>query len=365
MRWVILIVAISLLVSGCNADPRCRRETALLRAEILDLEDKNALLQHQRDAAYSEMDALVGDPVCLTDERLRTIRNQRKKLDSAANVVGSGQTVYLSDSAAEMDYSDGEIIYEPYEEAAPGQFWDDQRIVEPVPADMETILPQEIESEVPLQDDVSDPVDGNPTTRSRIMLNGPQTVSTKGPLRSTRSPAKNLTAEKIRIDTQRSGGKNLDGNPGDEGIELWLQVQSADGQPLRPTGALTISVLDPSVTSVNQRIGLWKFVAEETELFFVSSGDQAPAIQLQLPWETAVPRGRQVAVFVRLTAEDGQVLESSANLAIEPPSHLQKDQGDLIADWVKRGEINSSQAQATKVSTGDSRIQKPAWRPVR
>lgn len=53
MRFFVLLCCLGPLAAGCNSDPRCRRETALLRAEILDLEDKYYLMKEQRDQALA------------------------------------------------------------------------------------------------------------------------------------------------------------------------------------------------------------------------------------------------------------------------------------------------------------------------
>jgi len=48
---------------GCNADPSCRRETALLRAEILDIEDKYAVLQSKYESTATELHQYTGAPI--------------------------------------------------------------------------------------------------------------------------------------------------------------------------------------------------------------------------------------------------------------------------------------------------------------
>ena len=60
MRREFLIIGLCLVTIGCNADPRSRRETALLRAEILDLEDKYYLLKSERDLAVAELSTFQG-----------------------------------------------------------------------------------------------------------------------------------------------------------------------------------------------------------------------------------------------------------------------------------------------------------------
>ena len=51
ISFAILLIVTILLPVGCNSDLRCRRETALLRAEYLDLEDKYySLLAQSEDS---------------------------------------------------------------------------------------------------------------------------------------------------------------------------------------------------------------------------------------------------------------------------------------------------------------------------
>ena len=63
-RLVVAFGFCFLLISiGCNADPSCRRETALLRAEILDIEDKYAVLQSQYESTASQLHQFNGVPI--------------------------------------------------------------------------------------------------------------------------------------------------------------------------------------------------------------------------------------------------------------------------------------------------------------
>ena len=56
MRLELLLLGLfCIAAAGCNADPRCRRETALLRAEIIDLEDQYYALKSRHEAAESEL----------------------------------------------------------------------------------------------------------------------------------------------------------------------------------------------------------------------------------------------------------------------------------------------------------------------
>ena len=66
MRFYLLTILCALAL-GCNSDPNCRRETALLRSEILDLEDKYYLLKSERDALLQSQGAAVNEIYAASD----------------------------------------------------------------------------------------------------------------------------------------------------------------------------------------------------------------------------------------------------------------------------------------------------------
>ena len=242
MRRELLIFGLCLVAVGCNADPRCRRETALLRAEILDLEDKYYLLKSERDLAVSELSAFQ-------------------------NGCSEGGFIYES-SAEPITYRAMEST-DPSTSYAPG-------IVTP-PANQlpgEGEVP-ELESSDPFPMELNLlPGSANPATgpefepvyqgdQSGAMLNGPA------------SNTASLSVADIVIDTSNSRGHDVDGKPGDEGLNLLIQPKTFSGETLLQAGELTVSVIDPAESADQQRIGLWKFLPQETELFFANDNPGA------------------------------------------------------------------------------------------
>jgi hypothetical protein len=356
MRFYLSIFVVCFIAIGCNSDPRCRRETALLRAEILDIEDKYYLLKSQRDAAIAEL-------------------NADGKTDLAQRIFPQ---VYLDDAGTTYENGviyDDDMIYD-------GVPFDDSP-ANTIPIDApENRIPRESIESVPSQDSIPSPDSIFGTSNSRRQRRAPESnLAKSGAARSStlvKTNSANTGVTGITIHRGETRGQDIDGKPGDEGLRVLIQPKSASGETLLEPGQLTVSVIDPDATSANQRIGLWKFLPEETALFFTEGSSPTDGILLNLPWDQATPRGKQVVVFARFQTEDGQRWETSAPIRITPWTEKTPDSApvdgkqSLIADWKNQdpssrpGTNNDRQTMPVKAaSTGTSRISKPTWRPVR
>ena len=95
MRRELLIIGLCLVAVGCNADPRSRRETALLRAEILDLEDKYYLIKSERDAAVAQLNTFQTGGEIIYESAGTPIYNQydANNVTSPTNAIPLGSGV--------------------------------------------------------------------------------------------------------------------------------------------------------------------------------------------------------------------------------------------------------------------------------
>ena len=135
-----------------------------------------------------------------------------------------------------------------------------------------------------------------------------------------------------RLATQ---GHDIDGLPGDEGLDLLIQPRSADGQVQLTTGQLTVSVIDPTQPAQRQRIGLWKFVESETELFFANNELGNYGILLHLPWDQQTPVNENLTVHVRFIPPSGQTFETTTQIQIEPPQSNYSPDDPLVTGWTR------------------------------
>jgi len=201
----------------------------------------------------------------------------------------------------------------------------------------------------------------------------------------------------VIINDAATRGHDVDGNPGDEGLDLLIQPRSADGQIQLVAGQLTVSVIDPNEAPEQQRIGLWKFLASETELFFANDELGSYGILLHLPWDQQTPINRKLIVHVRYLTPDGRTLTTSSEVQITPPVPNYSPHDPLVSGWTKRDSRwipgLAKKLQAAKTSNWQNRqsasspstnpgransgirltparpakatISKPAWRPIR
>jgi hypothetical protein len=332
MRREFLIIGLCLVTIGCNADPRSRRETALLRAEILDLEDKYYLLKSERDLAVSELSTFQGEIIYESpagtpiysefDSNIVTPPANQIPLDTGIPAVDPNDPMQI-----EINESDS---FFPSDPSNPAELPEPDRFV--------------------------------PGGQSRTLLNGPESNSPPS------------TVAEIVIDKRQSQGQDVDGKPGDEGLNLLIQPKAFSGETLLQTGELTVSVIDPAEAADHQRVGLWKFLPAETKLFFANENRRSRGILLHLPWDQSTPRNRELVVFVRFKTADGRQLETSSKIRINPPANAYSADDPLVAGWTERdrrwsnssgGAANRKSIKAIPASSGSARIQKPSWRPVR
>ena len=429
---VLFVILLSCFAIGCNSDPRCRRETALLRAEILDLEDKYYLLksQHQNQLSQISNGTIQGE-----------IYSDAHGIADGQILDGSivGQPYYTDTGEIYSGQIDGDIIYDNgsrLNTAAPTSLSDypisvdnahpsvlssdmsPNRLTQPrinsptsnnpMPTDQgqgRSVIQPANESQIDTFEDLrmpelEDPTDlegsSNPSRRQpgQLTLDGPE-FSVGYDNRATESPI--VTEVKINRDATR--GHDVDGIPGDEGIDLLIQPKTADGSVEFLAGELTVSVIDPSQTAALQRIGLWKFLPEETELFFANDELGNQGILLHLPWDQSTPINSRLIVHVRFIAPDGRILKTSSELRVTPPTENYSVDDPLVAGWTKRDsrwipnpaldaaeresdwvrsqnhnrirvqtspfDLNPSPARTRIKATPVKTRSKPRWRPVR
>ncbi len=410
---VFLFITLSLLAVGCNADPRCRRETALLRAEILDLEDKYYLLKSERDALAS------GQPA--------SIQSTEYYDDNGEPYSSDGEVIYENAIDGEIIYDDldsydGVIVEETFSNSNFGQ--SPNEAVRPLPPD-DSILPLNSNPAKSQGDNRSAPSpnrDENEPSESSLQLPGnmsntgspiirtgndgnrvkkdmltPPKVDLDGfelDFEGTQS-AKKITA--VTISDAATQGRDVDGILGDEGLELLIQPRSDDGQDQLVAGDLSVRISDPTATAEKKTIGLWKFLTSETELFLAKDERGGHGILLHLPWDQQIPTNKKLTIQIRYVTADGRPLETSAEIQITPPqpdyapndtrvtdwtrqdsrwlpSRDPKRSTSVSADWQRgpsgnnnprKSRGNSSARKLTPAKPAKTNVSKPSWRPVR
>ena len=125
-----------------------------------------------------------------------------------------------------------------------------------------------------------------------------------------------LAAQKKRIDTlvaigpdrlqklyyptslklgQYTGGADLDGQPGDDGVKVFLRPNDANGDTIKAAGSVSIQLYDLALGSDKTLIGEYKWSVEELAKAF-SSGFIAYHYTLTCPWKNGQPKHDQITM---------------------------------------------------------------------
>lgn len=121
----------------------------------------------------------------------------------------------------------------------------------------------------------------------------------------------------IVLNGRLTGGLDLDGRPGDEGLMLVIEPRNADGQYVSLPGKVAVAVLDPSKTGDDARVARWDFDAVETSRL-VRKSLFGRGIHLEMPWPGEPPESTRLRVYVRYTTVDGRRLEADREIQVDP-----------------------------------------------
>ena len=404
MRYLpaILLIGATLIPVGCNSDLRCRRETALLRAEYLDLEDKYyALLAQGPDSTVIVDNGQQGvsnyAPATIRESGIVTQQPAGQPIFNGGPINGglvNGGPINGFPINGSPVNSSPEIIYYdegPTYQGVPGQIFSGGTVIGngiisegtvinsptlaspvlqdsresfdvPTPAEsgsgsrmapyqedydndsnMETSpLPQPSSSDPSLEDEAGTSILEMDTERLTFDFASQSSVS----------GSENERVSSIRINTSVSHGEAVDSVPGDDKLKLLLQPLNGSGAVMEQAGNLSISVIDEQADQGEQQIGYWEFVRSEAELFFARDEFDNRGILLELPWEDKIPTHSNLSVYIRFETVDGRVLDTTEIVTIDPPKSASR-QDDIVeaAPELEQSDWYQSQSRSRKKSS--------------
>ena len=125
----------------------------------------------------------------------------------------------------------------------------------------------------------------------------------------------------IVFNQRRTGGADLDGRPGDDGLSVVLEPRNADGKFVPLAGQITVVVLDPQIKGDGARVARWQVDSVEaaSSLFVVGPNR---GIHLDLPWEDKPPVHARLHLFARYETADGRRVVADQQITIDRPDEL-------------------------------------------
>lgn len=342
----ILVLLVSFTLGCGSTNPRVRREVALLRAEIVDLENQYYTLKSMyRDETGREPDfSSFGMPSGGSRERGRR--------DNAGSVRACAQCGRVHDPQVEYDHpltidNSGSVEREPVPgETKPGT-------LRPGESEYQQLEEPVIEfgpEEVPLPGDGQ--TGGFRQPAAQASLDRPASGSNSNARLQAGVAAGQLVDFEIMPEQTR--GFDEDGMAGDEGVTVrW--APDFGGPTEGSLGEVTFSVIDPEQPRNTQRLGLWKYSPAEANRLLKSSAGQS-VVEARLPWQTGPAQHENLLLFVRVRTLDGRTLERSSSLLINTGRSASGSGLEQKLDGVADPAIDSG-----RQTDGSA----PQWRPIR
>lgn len=183
------------------------------------------------------------------------------------------------------------------------------------------------------------------------------------PLKSTKPADTKVTH--LFLNPVLTGGSDLDGQPGDDGLSVVIEPRSADDELVPQAGSVSVVVLDPTKAGDAARVARWDFAASEVQQK-LSTTSAAPGIRLQMPWPATPPANDKLHLFIRYETTDGRRLQTDREIFVGQARQLSQR-------WTPRKATSPVPAEPAKLPVAATQpgpapavsAAVPAWSPNR
>jgi hypothetical protein len=300
MKACYLTCAVLLAVACAGCASNRRRDVEQLERELRYLEDKVFLLESDNaqccrdlESAHRENEALLRDAGKngTRADSLNPARRGGQRLGGGAPIL-TPPDVVLPDDENVPPFEGPPVIQPPDPNVPEGESADEAAVPtdEPPPLFKEKTANLE-----PGANDV--PLD----SRGFLGKEGP--------------------VSQITLNRRLTGGHNIDGQPGDEGVMVVVEPLDAAGELIEAPGDISVVVLDPARQGDASRVARWDFTAAEAarHLKRTPMGD---GLHFTMPWPHSPPVNRTLTLYVRYTTSDGRQLQAEKQIEIDPPGKI-------------------------------------------
>ncbi len=122
----------------------------------------------------------------------------------------------------------------------------------------------------------------------------------------------------VKINTLLSGGKDRDGQPGDDLLVTLISPHDEQGDLVKIAGEVEIEAYDMTRPGDDKRVGHWTFTPEQAAKAW-HSGFVGAGLQFELPWQQT-PANKELLVHARLKTTDGRQFDTNSPLRVVPPA---------------------------------------------
>lgn len=166
----------------------------------------------------------------------------------------------------------------------------------------------------------------------------------------------------VKINTLLSGGKDRDGQPGDDVLVALVAPHDQQGDLVKIAGEVEIEAFDMTLPSEDKRVGRWTYTPEEAAKVW-HSGFVGAGLQFELPWQ-ALPAGKELVVHARLRTTDGRQFDTSTPLKVTPPIGASQPPGLLPVPTIQPVKHEVEDTVARPLRTDKVPAKRPAEIPI-
>ena len=121
----------------------------------------------------------------------------------------------------------------------------------------------------------------------------------------------------VKINTLLSGGKDRDGQPGDDILVTLITPIDQQGDLVKIAGEVEIEAYDMTRPGDDKKVGRWTFDSGQSTKAW-HSGFVGAGLQFELPWQD-LPTAKELVVHARLRTTDGRQFDTNSPLKVVPP----------------------------------------------
>ena len=181
--------------------------------------------------------------------------------------------------------------------------------------------------------------------KSRLLGGG------KGRPASTKKGPLDEVVTQITLNRKLTGGHNVDGHPGDEGVMVVVEPLNAAGDLVEVPGKIAIVVLDPAIDGEAARVARWDFESQEAANH-IKRTPLGDGLHFDLRWPHSPPVHRVLNLYVRFTTADGRRLQVEKQIEVDPPHG--EEPADRVTKNAGAGSKGSDTVDAKSAEGEDS-----------
>ena len=191
----------------------------------------------------------------------------------------------------------------------------------------------------------------------------PPSLELPAPAKSLSVPADGQVTH-ITLSPLLTGGTDLDGRPGDDGLSVVIEPRNAAEEYVPQAGAVSIVVLDPTRQGEAARVARWDFDLSTTRGKLQTSA-ATRGIALQMPWPATAPTSTTLHLFVRFETPDGRRLAADREIYVAPlgqasqrwtPRPPERQRPAEVARGGDRGQGTGDSSQEVEVGSRKSEV---------